>query len=838
MTTEAHDSTTLSAIAPLRDAGFALHWLHPRKKRPIGDRWQEQPVATLEDLRAGHRPGNNLGLRCGEPSLTPAGYLHVLDADIRIDELADEAWDALRKLLPTVDLNTLPCVASGSGGASRHLYFVTEKPFRSKLLLTADGKHRREVTNPETGEVKEKWSYDWEFQLFGTGMQVAMPPSIHPDTGLPYIWEREFDWMMMDLGIGPSIPSSVIEALGAAEAATYAFEAREPLDFKPGQLERELDLIEVSDLDYDDWVRLGQALHHQFGGAQEGFDLWLKHTKRSKKFTGDAQVREMRRIKWRSFGRYRGQPVTMATIRQWAQQARAAAFIDDFDDLDDVATEASEGAEADPLGDILGEPVERDLSAVDPLSDDYVSEADRREKAAAVANGTDTEWQSLLDFNEEGAIKPTLHNVRLIVENDPRFIGVPAYNEFTQEVVQRGEPGVKPGRRRPGPKAVLQLGGQSWELRDKVNGDFWTDDKDNAIRALIEAPKTQGGYGIKVSDRDLKAAVDIAGRKNAFHPVREYLSNLEWDGKPRIERLFIDYLGANDDSYHRSVGRLMMAAAVTRVFEPGHKFDTATILEGLQGKRKSTFISVLARSWFSELDGDFEDAKQMVELMSGSWILEIPELSSFQKADVRHIKAFISRTTDKVRLAYARRAQEFPRQCIFVGSTNDDTYLKDETGGRRYWPVRCNVDQIDTDRLATEVDQMWAEATAVYRQMRIEKPNGILPLYLADDDARVIAERLQESRRVESSDDALAGQIGEWLSKPINNGGFDADGEMRQETCLIEIWCECLGKDTSAYVGAWPSTLGRAMKQISGWTATGARSRFGKYGQQRAYRRV
>lgn len=829
MTTQLLDSTSLTAIVPLTAAGFAVHWLHPKSKRPYGNDWSEKPVASLEDLRRRRQPGDNTGVRLGEPSFTSAGYLQVFDLDIRLPDLADEAWAEFARLLPGVDRATLPTVASGSGGESRHVYFVTDKPFFGRKIAVSEGKHRRETHDPETGEVKIVWSYDWEIELFGTGKQVAMPPSIHPDTGRPYTWEREFDWDLMEMGIGPFISSAVIESLGVATTETYAFEAREPLTFRPGQLESELDLIPATRMDdRDDWITLGQALHHQFGGSEEGFELWMKHSARGDKFlVGSTRAKELRR--YRGFGRNRRQPVTMASVRQWAQDARAAALVDAFDDLDVDDTDA-----ADPAEDMLGgaEP-END----DPLSDGYVSKADKIAEAAAVANGTSVEWQSLLDLNEEGALKPTLHNVRLIVENDARLRGVPAYNEFTQEIVQRGTPGVRGARRKNQPKPTLQLDNPNWQLRDKVNGDFWTDDKDNAIRAIIEAPKTQGGWGIKVSDRDLKAAVDIAGRRNGFHPVREFLSGQTWDGAPRIERLFIDYLGAPDDSYHRAVGRLMMVAAVTRVFEPAHKFDTATILEGLQGKRKSTFISVLAKSWFSELDGDFEDAKQMVELMQGSWILEIPELSSFQKADVRHIKAFISRTTDKVRLAYARRAQDFPRQCIFIGSTNDDTYLKDETGGRRYWPVRCTVDQIDTDRLMTEVDQMWGEAVSVYREMRAAQPYGTLPLYLAEDDARVIAERLQESRRVESAEDALAGQIAEWLERPINNGGFDDDGSLRVETCLLEIWCECLGRDTSAYVGGWPQTLGRAMKQIPAWSSTGARERFGKYGQQRAYRR-
>jgi|GEM_PF-1450501 len=844
MTTDQHDGSVLSAIAPLREAGFALHWLHPREKRPIGKGWQDKPVASLDELQRSHRPGNNLGLRLGEPSLTPAGYVHVLDADIRIAELADEAWDALRALLPTIGLDTLPRVASGSGGESRHLYFISDKAFSSKLLLTSEGKHRREVVDHDTGEVREKWSYDWEIELFGTGKQVAMPPSIHPDTGRPYVWERTFDLQMLDLGIAPTIASAVIEALGAAETSTYAFEAREPLDFKPGQLERELDLIQISDLHYDDWVRLGQALHHQFGGSAEGLDLWIQHTKRSKKFTGDSQLREMRRIKWRSFGKYRGQPVTMATIRQWAQQARIADMRNRFEEEDEDDTLDLEESQTqadvdDPLADVLGGKPSPAPAAIDDL-DEFTGGGDGAKISAHPAAG---DWLSLLDLSEEKSVpKPTLHNVELIICNDPRIVGLPQLNEFTQETVQRTLPGRQKNRRRNAVKMARQLEGRVWDVKDTLNGELWSDDRDFAIRSILEAPQSQGGYGLKVSDRDLKAAVVLAANRNAFHPVREYLTGLKWDGVPRVEALYVNYLRAPDDIYHRTVARLMMVAAVTRIFEPGHKFDFATILEGLQGKRKSTFISVLGRRWFAELDGEFSDTKQMIELMQGAWIMEIPELTGFSRADVRAIKAFISRQKDRARLAYARRAGEFPRQCIFIGSTNDREYLKDDTGGRRFWPVQCRLgedEEIDTDALEQSVDQLWAEATALYRQMRAEKAHGTLPLYLTDPDARLYAARLQESRRVENADDVLAGRIAEWLERPVSNGGLDdeGEGEVRNETCTAQIWVECLNGDPRAFKTQEQAMVNRAMLRVPGWGGDGSQHRFKGYGKQRVFYR-
>jgi predicted P-loop ATPase len=811
-----HDNLTLAAAESLRSTGFAVHWLKAREKRPVGREWSTAPVATVEELRASQRPGFNIGLRTGEPSRTDAGYVHLFDMDIRVAELADEAWAAFAKLFPDIAVTDYPSVISGSGGESRHVYFVTDKPFTGKKLAVSDGKHR---------DAKGTWHYDWEIDLFGTGKQAVLPPSIHPDTGKPYIWEREFDFEALSFGIVPEIASSVIESLGVVETTEYGFESRPPLDFKPGQLERDLDAISISDLDYDDWVRLGQALHHQFGGSQEGFDLWLHHTKRSSKFgkkqTPEQQIREMRRIKWRSFGKYRGQPVTMGTVRQWAQEARLASLVDDdLDDLDDLDSD-----DGDDFADLLTDD-DDDLDAV--FSKGLEPKA--------------LDWTSLLSMTKDGdAIAGNLHNVELIVCNDPRLVGLIQLNEFTQETVQRTPPGVKNKRRKTQPKDVRQLEGRVWEVQDTLNGDLWSDDRDFAIRSIIEAPNTQGGYNLKVTDRDLKAAIVLAANRNAFHPVREYLNGLTWDGVSRVERLWIDYVKAPDDAYHRDVARMAMIAAVTRIFEPGHKFDFATILEGLQGKRKSTLISVLGRSWFAELDGEFSDQKQMIELMQGAWIMEIPELTGFSRADVRSIKAFISRQKDRARLAYARRAGSFPRQCIFIGSTNDREYLKDDTGGRRFWPVECCLDEdeeIDTDRLEMNVDQLWAEAVVLYREMRAAKPRGTLPLYLSRPESRTTAARLQESRRQETPADSLAGKIAEWLERPVATGSIDDEGEgqIRNETCSQQVWVECMGGDLKAFGYQHQQLVNAALAKVPGWAPAGSK-RFGAYGKQRIYAR-
>ncbi|WP_307084559.1 bifunctional DNA primase/polymerase [Sphingomonas faeni] len=505
----------LSQATALRDAGFAVHWLKEKTKEPAAGRgWPELPVATVDQLKSTYRDGLNVGLRTGEPSHVAGMYAHVFDVDIRFPDLADEAWEEFDRMFPGIR-DTLPCVVSGSGGASRHLHFLTDKPFYGRKLAVSETKHRT---------ANGGWTYDWEIDLFGTGRQVALPPSIHPNTGIAYRWEHEYDLDGLEFGGGPVIDAEAIEELGVASTGAFDFEACPPKTFKPGQMENELDALSLAILDdRAKWVMIGQALHHQFGGAQEGFDLWMRYSAKSESHLKDSSLRaELSR--YRGFGRNRRQPVTMATIRRWYLEERDAAnlalAIAELDDLDDVSmpveatpTSNTEGGEFDEL--LTAEPV-----AITGASDDAVFDIGLTDPAL--------DWKSLLAVSEKGSIESNLHNLHLILDNDKRTAGVIAFNEFSQENVQRGVPGIRSPNRKNQAKPFVQLGGSIWTLRDRANGDFWSEAKDDSLRRLIEAPKTQGGYGIRVSDRDLRSAINVVAQKNCFHPVREYLSAQAW----------------------------------------------------------------------------------------------------------------------------------------------------------------------------------------------------------------------------------------------------------------------------------------------------------------------
>ena len=311
----------LDSIAPFIERGFALHWLKPRSKAPAaGAGWSSLPVASIADLRRSQKPNSNVGVRPGLYSRVGDLYLHLVDVDIRRPELAEEARATLRELLPDVD--SWPRVVSGSGGASRHYYFLTDKPFASKKLA-----HSKGFFKDDQG--RKHW--DWEIELFGTGKQAAMPPSIHPDTGKPYRWEVEFDFDMLDMGLGPILASSRVPSEAREEAAdgTTASEDEDylvtlvrqrPLGLSIEEIREDVMALPVEEWceDRDGWLKTGMAIHHETGGSDEGYDVWVEFSLQSGKFDESNQ-----RYTWRKFGDS-ATPVTMATIKAALKETGAA----------------------------------------------------------------------------------------------------------------------------------------------------------------------------------------------------------------------------------------------------------------------------------------------------------------------------------------------------------------------------------------------------------------------------------------------------------------------------------------------------------------------------------
>ena len=316
----------------LAEAGFSVIWLKNRSKAPVGKNWTDLPTMTVEELDKTYVPGRNIGVRLGEPSRVEGFYLQVIDMDIRNPEYAEIARKKLAELLKLPDSEALfdfPSVISGSGGDSRHFYLLSEYPYRSKKLWHTDEKIKG-------ADGKMHWCA--EIELFGTGKQVALPPSIHPDTGEKYRWENPFD---PALTIIPVVDPDLLDELtGEDEEHVVDYDA-DPLGITYDEAEDHIFNLDLPDWcdDREGWIKVGMALHHEFEGSKDAFDLWCDF---SKQLPNRFELR-VAREQWRSFKFHKDRPVTFASIIQAANdyrwQAEYEAVVEEFDDIEGEAEE-------------------------------------------------------------------------------------------------------------------------------------------------------------------------------------------------------------------------------------------------------------------------------------------------------------------------------------------------------------------------------------------------------------------------------------------------------------------------------------------------------------------
>lgn len=300
-------------------------------------------------------------------------------------------------------------------------------------------------------------------------------------------------------------------------------------------------------------------------------------------------------------------------------------------------------------------------------------------------------WSNNLVHNASGAVKSNLANCIRALTEAPAWEGILGWDLLQNQAVLFWQPPTF------GPRA------------EPVDGRWraLTDIDVNVAMAWLQMA------GVPSAGReDVRAALQVAARQHPFHPVRDRLQSVSWDNENRLDSWLIDYLGAEDTEYARLIGRMWLISAVARVMSPGCKVDHVLILEGPQGIGKSSACAILGGDYFGSDLPPFDDVIRQKMYLRGKWIIEVSELDSFNKADTSKLKSFITETEDRYIPKYGRQEVVEPRQCVFVGTTNDDHYIKDSTGGRRFWPARCG--RIDLDGLAQARDQLFAEAVAAY----------------------------------------------------------------------------------------------------------------------------
>lgn len=737
----------------LHEMGLAIHWLHARSKRPVEAGWTSGPRKTWKYLSETYQPGLNLGVRLGEPSCLEGGYLAVVDVDVKSTnpDHRKEAYRAVGNLIGHV---SCPSVNSGRGNGSRHYYYLTPEPFKTwnpavsaemvrvKMPSKKPSKGELKVLTPEEIEAGWRMSHAWEISLYSDGRQIVLPPSVHPDSGELYSWKHRLggvdDLPRLNLGVvgnpegtvrgklnpfdgvgghgpgglanldGGKGPGSVREANGAPKGAPdgrvratvgATQEKPEPeWDFKLEPVD--LGWLPISD-EVRDAIQDGKGVTDRSGYLLKASSALI------------------------SAGLSQNEVLTVLTDpdtfigacsydhAKTKDRARAARWVYRYT-VKRVASERSAAGVFTKASEI---PKARKLT-----------KAEQEE----IAEEFEEEWNWRQDLNKtsHGGVKVTLKNIDLI------FTNAVDGNVFVEDLFASR---IEYGTNTP------------W------GGEAKTYIKDiDMIRIKRWMADTE--FGIEPATNAVLEATMLVADRCRVHPVREWLSGLEWDGVKRVDTWIRDFCqGVAPEPYLSEVSRKFLLAMVKRVFEPGCQWDYVLVLEGLQGRLKSSAARALAGDkWFMDNLPDLKDKDSMLNLQ-GKWLIELGELANVKRTDFNQVKAYLVRRTDTVRPHYGRLMADVPRQSVFIGTVNEGQYLKDPTGNRRYWPVR--VGTCDVKALSAARDQLFAEAMHIY------KTTG--EILMLGPDATMQATEAQEDRRIDDDETEMREALEEFRESAI-----------------------------------------------------------------------
>lgn len=387
------------------------------------------------------------------------------------------------------------------------------------------------------------------------------------------------------------------------------------------------------------------------------------------------------------------------------------------------------------------------------------------------------EWRKYLKQDPRGQLTKDVGNVQLLLKNSVGFAGCLKYNEMSGNIIWDTPPHYKVGL--TAPKAGEPL------------ADHHVPYVQHVLVWLLGCPT--------VGKDMVWAAMEAAAHENTFHPVQDYLKSLKWDGKPRVGKWLSKYLGADENIYNDNVGKWWLISAVARAMMPGCQADHVLILEGKQGKGKSQAIKALGSGpWVLESLPNLQDSNKVIEAIGGKWLVEIAELDALKGANMTRIKDFVTQQVDKYRAPYARATTERPRSCVFVGTTNEKSYLSDPTGARRFWPVELKG-RIYKKQLGEDRDQLWAEAKAMFEAGEQWHPTEEMIDVISEEQA----DRFTE--------DDWSPVIQRWIkARDLDTIGFTSEDVLREALNLeMRLW----DKSAQTRVGGILTKLGYSKKR-------------------------